>query len=106
MNKVILTGVVDKEPEVRYVDRGVCVAHVTLRTTDPGGILPDGTPRPDRHEWHRVVLWRHLGEIVERSVHQGTRMTIEGKLHYNRFTDHAGTSYHRAEIWAEYIEIL
>lgn len=106
MNKVMLIGRVDKTPEVRYVDKGICVANLTLQTTERGAILPDGTQKPDINEWHRIVLWRQLGEIVEQNVHEGDRLYVEGKLHYRTYTDQSGTSHRLVEIWAESLEIL
>ena len=56
MNKVMLIGNVGKEPEVKYVDAGVCVASVLLATTERSYKLKDGTEVPERTEWHTVVL--------------------------------------------------
>ena len=58
MNKVMLIGNVGKEPEIRYVDNGVCVASVVLATTERGYKLQSGAEVPDRTEWHNIVLWR------------------------------------------------
>ena len=63
MNKVMLIGNVGKEPDIRYMDQGVCVASVTLATTERGYKLQSGAEVPDRTEWHNVVLWRDCGEV-------------------------------------------
>ena len=68
MNKVMLIGNVGKEPEVRYVDAGVCVASVRLATKERGYKLPNGGEVPDRTEWHNVILWRKLAEVVEKAI--------------------------------------
>ena len=70
MNKVMLIGNVGKEPEIKYVDAGVCVASVVLATTERGYKLQNGTEVPERTEWHNIVLWRGLAEIVEKYVHK------------------------------------
>lgn len=106
MNKVILMGRVDKEPEVRYVDKGVAVANVTLCTTEPGVTLPDGTQRPEHNEWHRVILWRALAEFVELNVHEGDRLLVEGKLHHRSYTDRQDITRYVTEVWAETLEKL
>ena len=66
MNKVMLIGNVGRDPEVKYVDAGVCVASVRLATTERGYTLQNGTEVPERTEWHNVVLWRKLAEVVEK----------------------------------------
>ena len=66
MNKVMLIGNVGTDPEVRYVDQGVAVARFRFATTEKGYTLQNGTQVPDRTDWHNVLLWRKLAEIVER----------------------------------------
>ena len=87
MNKVMLIGNVGKEPEVRYVDQGQPVARITLATTERGYTLQNGTRVPDRTEWHNVILWRKLAEIVERYVHKGDKLYVEGRIHYASYDD-------------------
>ena len=90
MNKVMLIGNVGKEPEVRYVDAGVCVASVRLATTERAYTLQNGTEVPERTEWHNVVLWRKLAEVVEKYVHTGDKLFIEGQIHTRSFEDQNG----------------
>lgn len=61
----MLIGNVGKEPEIRYIDNGVCTAQISLATSTPGYTLQNGTQVPERTEWHRILLWRRLAEIVE-----------------------------------------
>ena len=67
----MLIGNVGVDPEVRYVEQGVAVARVRLATTERGYTLANGTQVPDRTDWHTVLLWRKLAEIVEKYVHKG-----------------------------------
>ena len=64
VNKVILIGNVGKDPDVRYLDNHVCVANLTLATTERGYTAQNGTQVPDRTEWHNLVFWRGLAETV------------------------------------------
>ena len=66
VNKVILVGHVGADPEVRYLEKGVCVARLRMATTERGYTAANGTEVPDRTEWHNVVLWRGLAEIAEK----------------------------------------
>lgn len=106
MNKVMLIGNVGKEPEVRYVDAGVCVASVRLATTERAYTLQNGTEVPERTEWHNVVLWRKLAEVVEKYVHTGDKLFIEGQIHTRSFEDQNGIKRYVTEIWAESMEML
>ena len=102
----MLIGNVGKEPEVKYVDAGVCVASLQLATTERGYKLKDGTEVPERTEWHTVVLWRGLAEVVEKYVHTGDKLFIEGQIHTRTYEDRSGIRRSVTEIWAESMEML
>lgn len=106
MNKVMLIGNVGAEPEVKYIDQGVCVASLRLATTERGYKLQNGTEVPDRTEWHNVVLWRRLAEIVENYVHKGDKLFVEGQIHSRSYEDRNGIRHNVTEIWAESLEML
>ena len=106
MNKVMLIGNVGADPEVRYVDQGVAVARISLATSERGYTLQNGTQVPDRTDWHTVILWKKLAEIVEKYVHKGDKLYIEGRLRYNAYDDKKGQRRYQTEIWAENMEML
>ena len=106
MNKVMLIGNVGKEPEVRYVDQGQPLARLSLATTERGYTLQNGTQVPDRTEWHSVILWRKLAEVVEHYVHKGDKLYIEGRIHYASYDDKQGKRQYYTEIWADNMEML
>ncbi|MBP3767315.1 MAG: single-stranded DNA-binding protein [Prevotella sp.] len=106
MNKVMLIGNVGKEPEVRYVDAGVAVARLSLATTEKGYTLQNGTQVPDRTDWHTVLLWRKLAEVVEKYVHKGDKLYIEGRLRYSSYDDKKGVRRYVTEVWADNMEML
>ncbi len=106
MNKVMLIGNVGADPEVRYVEQGVAVARVSLATTERGYTLQNGTQVPDHTDWHNVILWRRLAEIVEQYVHKGDKLYVEGRLRYSSYDDRQGQRRFKTEIWADNIELL
>jgi single-strand DNA-binding protein len=106
MNKVILIGNVGTDPNVRYLDSGVCVAQIRLATTERGYTLQNGTQVPERTEWHNVIFWRRLAERVEKSVHKGDKIFIDGKIQSRTYQDQQGMQRHVTEIMAENLEIL
>ena len=103
---MMLIGNVGKEPEVRYVDQGQPVARLSLATTERGYTLQNGTQVPDRTEWHSVILWRKLAEVVEHYVHKGDKLYIEGRIHYASYDDKQGKRQYYTEIWADNMEML
>ena len=90
VNKVILIGNVGVEPEVRYYDSGQAVATMRLATTERGYTMQNGTQVPDRTEWHNVVVWNRLAQVVEKYVHKGDKLYIEGKLRSRSYDDQTG----------------
>ena len=106
MNKVMLIGNVGQEPEVRYVDQGVAVARVRLATTERGYTLQNGTQVPEHTDWHNIILWRRLAEVVEKYVHKGDKLYIEGRIRYTSYDDKQGQKRSATEIGADNMEML
>ena len=106
LNKVMLIGNVGQEPTVRYLDTGVCVASVRLATTDRAFTMRDGTQVPERAEWHSLIFWDKLAETVEKYVHKGDKLYVEGKTQSRNYTDKQGISRQVIEIMVNNMEML
>ena len=106
MNKVMLIGNVGQDPVVRYLDNGVCVASVSLATTERGYTLQNGTQVPDRTEWHSLIFWRKQAETVEKFVHKGDKLYVEGKIQSRDWTDRQGISRKTIDIVVDNMELL
>lgn len=106
MNKVMLIGNVGKDPIVRYLDNGVCVASVSLATTERGYTLQNGTQVPDRTEWHSLIFWRKQAETVEKFVHKGDKLYVEGKIQSRKYDDRQGVTHQVVEIMVDQMEML
>ncbi len=106
LNKVMLIGNVGQEPIVRYLDTGVCVATFSLATTERGYTMQNGTQVPDRTEWHNIVVWRKQAEVVEKYVHKGDKLYVEGKIQSRSYDDKQGVRRYVVEIMTENIELL
>lgn len=102
----MLIGNVGAEPQVKYLDQGVCVAQVRLATTERGYTLQNGTQVPDRTEWHTCIFWRKQAEVVEKYVHKGDKLYVEGKIQSRDWTDKQGISRKTVEIMADNLELL
>ena len=79
INKVILLGHAGKDPDVKDV-AGTKVANLSLATTEKGYTLQNGIQVPDRTEWHSLIFWKGLAEVVEKYVRKGSQIYIEGKI--------------------------
>lgn len=102
----MLIGNVGKEPDVRYFEADQCIAEVRLATTERGYTLANGTRVPDRTDWHTAIFSKNLAKIVERYVHTGDRMYVEGKLRYRSFDDRKGMKHYVTEIYVDNMELL
>lgn len=88
------------------MDGGICVAQVSLATTDRGYTLQNGTQVPDRTEWHNLVFWRGLAETVEKYVHKGDKLYVEGKIRTRSYDDKMGVHRTITEIYVDSMEML
>ena len=79
VNKVILIGNVGGDPEVRYLPNGNAVANVTLATSDSWKDKQTGQMQ-ERTEWHRVVFFGRIAEVVGEYARKGSKLYIEGRL--------------------------
>lgn len=106
INKVILVGNVGKDPEIRYVEKNVPVARFSLATSERAFVNAKGVQVPERTEWHNIVVWRSLAEVVEKYVRKGTQLYIEGKITYNQWVDKSNVSHSSTEIIADTLQLL
>ncbi len=102
----MLIGNVGADPQVKYLEQGVCVAQLRLATTERGYTLQNGTQVPDRTEWHTCIFWRKQAEVVEKFVHKGDKIYVEGKIQSRDWTDKQGISRKTIEIMADNLELL
>jgi len=104
VNKVILMGHVGKDPEVRRMDNNLMVARFTLATKERW-TNKEGN-RMEHTEWHNIVLWRGLAEIVEKYVRKGSLIYIEGRLRSQSYDDKNGVKRYVTEIFADTMNLV
>ncbi|MBB1420403.1 single-stranded DNA-binding protein [Pseudoalteromonas sp. SG43-7] len=97
VNKVILVGNLGQDPEVRYMPNGNGVANITLATSDSYKDKNTGQ-MVDKTEWHRVVFFGKLAEIVGEYCRKGSQIYVEGKLQTRKWTDQQGQEKFTTEI--------
>lgn len=105
VNKVILIGNLGKDPEVRYSPNGGAMANVTIATSESWKDKNTGE-QVDKTEWHRVVFFRRLAEIVGEYLKKGSKVYIEGKLQTRKWQDKDGNDRYTTEIVANEMQML
>lgn len=102
----MLIGNVGNEPDVHYFEADQAVAKLRLATTERGYTLPNGTQVPDRTDWHNLLFDKRLAKIVERYVHKGDKLYVEGRLRNRSYDDKRGIRHQCTEIEVENMEFL
>lgn len=104
VNKVILVGNLGNDPDVRYMPNGNAVANISLATSDSWKDKSTGEQQ-ERTEWHRVVFFNRLAEIVEQYVKKGSKLYVEGRLQ-TRSWEQDGVKRYTTEIVASEMQML
>jgi single-strand DNA-binding protein len=105
INKVILVGNLGNDPDTRYTAGGAAVANISLATTDSWKDKETGQQQ-DRTEWHRVVFFGRLAEIVGEYLRKGSQVYIEGRLQTRKWQDKTGNDRYTTEIVANEMQML
>jgi single-strand DNA-binding protein len=95
----MLIGNVGAPPEVRTAAGGVRVASFSLATSRRWADRSGG--QQEKTDWHRVVAWDRLADLVQRGVRKGDRLYVEGRLEYRSWADPAGRTRYATEVVAE-----
>ena len=100
MNKVMLTGRLTRDPEMRALASGKHVTQFSVATTEYAG---NGKERP---EFHNIVTWDRLAEVCGRYLGKGQQVAIEGRLQTRTWDDDNGVRHWKTEIVATSVEML
>ena len=105
VNKVILIGNLGKDPEVRHLENGATVANFPLATSEVYTDRNTGQ-KVENTDWHDIVVWRGLAEVVEKYVRKGYKVYVEGKLKKRSWQDKEGNTRYSTEVVADELSIL
>jgi single-strand DNA-binding protein len=105
VNKVILVGNLGQKPEMRYTATQSAVANISIATTESWKDKESGEMR-DKTEWHKVVYFGKLAEIVEKYLDKGSSVYIEGKLQTRKWQDKSGADRWTTEIVGNELTML
>ena len=105
VNKVILVGNLGKDPEMKYTASGAAIANITIATSE-SWTDKQTNEKVDKTEWHRVVFFRRLAEIVGEYLRKGSQVYIEGKLQTRKWQGQDGQDRYTTEIVASEMQML
>ena len=100
MNKVLLTGRLTRDPEMRSLASG---KNVTTFTVASNEFIGGGK---EKAEYHPIVAWDRLAEIAGRYLGKGQQVAIEGRLQTRSWDDDKGARHWKTEIVASHVEML
>ena len=105
INKVILIGNLGADPDTRYMPSGGAVANVRLATSESFKDRESGE-QTERTEWHNVVFFNRLAEIVTEYLRKGSQVYVEGRLRTRKWQDREGKDRYSTEIVADQMQML
>ena len=110
LNKVTLIGNLGNDPEIRTTNNGSKVANFSLATTRQWNSASG--EKQEKTEWHKCIAWNTggkgtgLADIIERYVHKGDKLYVEGRIEYRQFEDKEKQTRYVTEINVREILLL
>jgi len=105
INKVILIGNIGKDPEIRYTSSGGAVANCSIATSETWKDKHTGD-KVEKTEWHSLVFFGRLAEVVGEYVQKGSKIYVEGRLQTRKWQDKSGNDRYTTEIVANEMQML
>ncbi len=105
INKVILVGNLGQDPEVRYSANGQAVATISLATSESWKDKNTGE-KQERTEWHRVVFFKRLAEVVGEYLRKGAQIYVEGRLQTRKWQDKDGNDRYTTQVIGDVMQML
>jgi len=99
VNKVVLTGRLTRDPEMRSLASGKSVTQFAVATNAYAG-------GKEKAEYHNVVTWDRLAEICGQYLGKGQQVAIEGRLQTRSWDDDRGQRHWKTEVVAAHVEML
>jgi len=104
LNKAILIGSLGRDPEVRYMPNGEAVANFSIATSESW--KDKSGAKQERTEWHNIVAYRKLAEIIGEYLKKGAPVYIEGRIQTRKWQDKEGNDRYSTEIIADQMQML
>lgn len=105
VNKAIILGTLGQDPDIRYTAGGAAVANISIATNEQWKDKESGEMQ-ERTEWHRVVFFGRLAEIVGEYLRKGSQVYVEGRIQTRKWQDKEGKDRYTTEIVASEMQML
>jgi single-strand DNA-binding protein len=103
-NRIILTGRLGKDPELRFAGNGTAKASFSMASTykwkDKDGETQEQT------EWTNIVVFGRTAEICKDYLHKGSRVLVDGRKQTRKYTDHYNNERQATEVIAQIVNFL
>jgi len=103
-NLAILSGNIGQDPETRRTQGGTSVTTFTLATSR--NWKDEAGERKQQTEWHRITVFGKNGENVAKYCKKGSKVSVQGRIHYSEYTDCDGNKKYTTEIIADEVYFL
>lgn len=104
INKAIIVGNVGQDPDTKYTQDGKPIVNLSIATSESW--KDQQGQRQERTEWHRVVFYGKLAEIVDSYVKKGSKLYVEGSIHTRKWQDQSGQDRYTTEIKGREMQML
>ncbi len=105
VNKVILIGTAGKDPETRYMPSGAAVTNISIATNESWKDKQTGEQK-ERTEWHNLVFFGRLAEVVAAYVRKGSQIYVEGSLTTEKWQDKNGNDRYTTKVKCNEMQML
>lgn len=105
INKAIIVGNLGNDPEIRTMPNGDQVANISVATSESWTDKESGEKR-EQTEWHSIIAFRKLADIMGQYLKKGSQVYIEGKLRTRKWQDQNRQDRWTTEIIADKLEML
>lgn len=105
INQATIIGFVGDEPKIINTNNGT-MATLSIATTEKGYTKQDGTVIEDKTDWHNVVVFGRLADVVKNFVHKGSSLYVQGKMRTRAYDDKNGVKRYITEVICETLQML
>jgi single-strand DNA-binding protein len=102
-NRVLLTGNLGKDPEVKNLENGNKLAKFSLATKDE--FVSRSGEKSENTQWHFITAWGKVAERVEAEMKKGSLVSVDGRLATHTYTDKAGQKRYVTDIIANDVQV-
>lgn len=105
LNKCMFIGRLGADPETRYTASGAAITNINIATTNKWRDKQTGEQR-EQTEWHRIVFFNRLAEVVGEYCRKGSQIFVEGGLRHRKWQDQSGQDRYTTEVVGENMQLL